>query len=70
MKRKADMKLKAERGQNSLEYLMVAGAIAVVMASLLILGFSLLLPEVLGYVCPSVDTAADPASSIGSCLGG
>ncbi|MBM3926538.1 MAG: hypothetical protein FJ320_11280 [SAR202 cluster bacterium] len=64
------MRIKEKLGQNSLEYLMVVGAIAVVLAGLLILGFSTLLPEVLGYLCPSVDTASDPASSIGSCLGG
>ena len=70
MKLQVGMKLKEERGQNTLEYLMVVGAIAVVIASLLILGFSTLLPQVLGYVCPSVDTAANPGSTIGSCLGG
>jgi hypothetical protein len=64
------MKMKGKRAQNSLEYLMVAGVIVVVIVSLLILGFSTLLPEVLGHVCPSVDTASDPVSTIGSCLGG
>ena len=67
---KVHMRLRGEQGQNSFEYVLVVGAIVVALASLLILGFSLLLPEVLGLLCPSVDTSADPSATFGSCLGG
>jgi hypothetical protein len=62
-------RLREERAQNTFEYLMVVGAVVVAMVAALILGFELLLPQVAGLVCPSVDTAADPIAIIGSCLG-
>jgi hypothetical protein len=61
--------LHEERAQNTFEYLLVVGAVVVAMVAALILGFELLLPQVAGLVCPSVDTAADPIAIIGSCLG-
>ena len=61
--------LREERAQNTFEYLLVIGAVVVAMVAALILGFELLLPQVAGLVCPSVDTAADPIAIIGSCLG-
>jgi len=57
-----------ENAQDSLEYLMVIGAVVVVMMAFLIAGFYGLVPDVVGWVCPSVDTA-DPLASLGSCLG-
>ena len=57
-----------ERAQNTFEYLLVAGAVVVAMAGAMIVGFELLLPQVAGLVCPSVDTAANPVATIGSCL--
>jgi hypothetical protein len=58
-----------ERAQNTFEYLLVIGAVVVAMVAALVVGFELLLPQVAGLVCPSVDTAADPIAIIGSCLG-
>jgi len=60
--------LRGERAQNTFEYLLVIGAVVVAMVGAMIVGFKLLLPEVAGLVCPSVDTAANPIATIGSCL--
>jgi hypothetical protein len=57
-----------ERAQNTFEYLLVIGAVVVAMVGAMIVGFELLLPQVAGLVCPSVDTAANPIATIGSCL--
>lgn len=62
-------RLHQERAQNSFEYLLVVGAVVVAIVGVMIAGFALLIPEVAGHVCPSVDTAADPVSTVGSCLG-
>jgi hypothetical protein len=58
-----------ERAQDTFEYLLVVGAVVVAMAAALIAGFALLLPEVVGLVCPAVDTAANPVATFKSCLG-
>lgn len=58
----------SERAQNTFEYMLVVGAVVVPMMAILIAGFELLIPEVAGYVCPSVDTAANPIATIGSCI--
>lgn len=58
-----------ERAQDTFEYLLVVGAIVVAMAAALIAGLALLLPEVVGLVCPAVDTAASPVATFKSCLG-
>jgi hypothetical protein len=58
-----------ERAQDAFEYLLVVGAVVVAMAAALIAGFALLLPEVVGLVCPAVDTAANPVATFKSCLG-
>ena len=60
--------LREERAQNTFEYILVFGAVAVAMVGAMIVGFELLLPQVAGLVCPSVDTAANPIATIGSCL--
>jgi Flp pilus assembly pilin Flp len=60
--------LRGERAQNSFEYLLVAGAVAAAMVGAMLVGFKLLLPEITGLVCPSVDTAANPVATVGSCL--
>ena len=60
--------LHQERAQNTFEYLLVVGAVVVAMVAAMIVGFELLLPQVAGLVCPSVDTAANPIATIGSCL--
>ena len=59
--------LRGERAQNTFEYLMVVGAVVVAVVAAMIVGFELLLPQVAGLVCPSVDTA-NPLVAVGSCL--
>ena len=59
--------LRGERAQNTFEYLMVVGAVVVAVVAAMIVGFELLLPQVAGLVCPSVDTA-DPFVAFKSCL--
>jgi hypothetical protein len=61
-------RLHEERAQNAFEYMLVVGAVVVATVAALIVGFKLLLPEVTGLICPSVDTAANPVATIGSCL--
>jgi hypothetical protein len=57
----------AEEGQGTFEYLIVTGIFAVALVSAL-LAFDALIVEVVGHVCPSVDTA-NVAVTIGSCIG-
>ncbi len=61
-------KLRSEGGQDTFEYLLVVGVIVVPMALAMILGFALLVPEILGETCSSVDTAPDGLAG-DSCLG-
>jgi Flp pilus assembly pilin Flp len=49
-----------EQGQVGIEYVLVIGAVGVVMAIALIAGFSTLVPQVMGALCPSLDTAVPP----------
>jgi len=57
-----------EHGQDTFEYVLVIGAIVVAM-TIALLGFTVIVPQVLGYACPSVDTSVNPIATIGSCLG-
>jgi hypothetical protein len=53
--------LRHEQAQDTFEYLLVLGAVMVVIVAGLFIGFQTLLPEVVGWICPSVDTAVqDP----------
>lgn len=56
-----------ERAQDALEYLMVIGAVVVALV-IALLGFDTVIPQVVGHLCPGVDTA-NPAVAVGSCLG-
>jgi hypothetical protein len=60
-------KLKSAVAQNTLEYLLAMGAIAIPLVLLLLAAFRTVVPEMIGWVCPSVDTA-DATASKGSCL--
>lgn len=55
-----------ERAVNAFEYLLVTGVIVVAFAGALIAGVALLVPEVLGYVCPAVDPVG--GGGVGSCF--
>lgn len=58
-----------ERAQVSVEYFLAAGGFAVLVVAALLVAFPQLLTGLAALVCPSVDTAADPAATLGSCLG-
>ncbi len=59
--------LRQERGQASVEYLLVVGTVVVVIVGAMAIGFAALVPQVAGLVCPAVDTAS--AAAPNSCLG-
>lgn len=67
MKTPFGRRLAGDRAQDAIEYLLVAGAFVVAFAGAM-LTLDAVMPEVLGYVCPSADTA-NPAVAVGSCLG-
>lgn len=56
-----------ESAQDSFEYLLVVG-IAVVALFVGLLGLAEVIPIVAGHTCESVDTAADPEATTGSCI--
>lgn len=56
------------RAQDTFEYLLAIGAVAIFIAAALMAGFQLIVPEVVGLACPSVDTA-NPLTAAGECLG-
>lgn len=56
-----------ERGQGTFEYLMVSGVVVIAFVTGLF-AFDSVVVEVVGHVCPSVDTA-NPVVAVGSCLG-
>lgn len=60
-------RIRGAAGQNTLEYLLAMAAIAIPLVLLLFAAFRTVVPEMIGWVCPSVDTAAANPSK-GSCL--
>ena len=60
--------IEGEQGQDSFEYLLIVGVVVAPLLVALIVGVELLIPEVVGYICPSVDTAANPIATVGSCV--
>ena len=56
-----------ERGQGSLEYLLVVATVVVIIVGGLTVGFAALMPQIAGLLCPAVDTAI--ATAPNSCLG-
>ena len=61
--------LRRQQGTTALETMLVVAVVVAVMAVTLAVGVRQIIPQVAGLVCPSVDTAADPAPTTGSCLG-
>ena len=49
--------LRRQQGQSAIEYVLVVGAVAVVIAAILMVGFSAIVPQFAGLMCSSVDTA-------------
>ena len=52
-----------ESGQDLFEYVLLTAGVAVTIASILIVGFGVIVPQVLGTLCPAVDPLGD-----GNCL--
>ena len=59
--------LRDELAQDTVEYLLAVGAVAVALA-IGFQGFKAVIPSFVGHACPAVDTAAVPAPSAGSCI--
>jgi hypothetical protein len=49
-------RLQPEAAQDTLEYMLVVAALGIPLVAALLYGFSLLIPEVVEFVCPSIDT--------------
>jgi len=65
-KRLAMLPTRDDRGQDTLEYLVVIGGLVVAMV-IGLLGFDVVIQGLLGHLCPSVDTA-NPLVAVGSCI--
>lgn len=57
----------SESAQGTFEYLLATGIFVVALVTAM-LGFDTVIVDVVGHVCPSVDTA-NAAVAIGSCIG-
>lgn len=62
-----------EGAQNSLEYMLVIGGVAVLIVAALVLAFPNVVRAVAGLACESIDTASytvvfNPSMAYGSCL--
>ena len=55
-----------EAGQDAFEYLLASGLVAVVVA-LAFYQLDFVIPQVVGFICPAVDTAT--GSAVGACIG-
>ena len=56
--------LRKQQGQSAIEYVLVVGTVGVVIAGILIAGFSLIVPQFAGLMCSSVDTAGTHPSCL------
>ena len=56
--------LRQQLGQSAIEYILVVGVVGVVIIGIMIVGFSALVPQFAGLLCPSVDTAGTAASCL------
>ena len=56
--------LRRQQGQSAIEYVLVVGVVGVVIAGILIVGFSAIVPQFAGLMCSSVDTAGTAASCL------
>lgn len=55
------------RAQNAFEYLLVAGAVVVLIALAVMTGFPAVWSQFIGFLCPSVDPVG--STGAGQCLG-
>ncbi len=58
---------RSEEAQNAFEYLLVIGSVVVGFVAAL-LAFDVVIAQLVGLVCPAVDTA-NALAAIGSCIG-
>jgi hypothetical protein len=57
-----------EAAQNSFEYLLVLGGVAVLIMAALVMGFPAVVHAIVALACPSIDTGAVGPATYGSCL--
>lgn len=58
-----------EKAQAGFELLMVMGTVVIAFIAAFYVAGATLFPAAAGYMCPLIDTAANPPASVGSCLG-
>lgn len=58
--------IEADSAQNTFEYVLAVGVLAVGVAAAL-WGFDAMVEQIVAYACPSVDTA-DGLATVGSCI--
>ena len=56
--------LRQQLGQSAIEYILVVGVVGVVIAGIMIVGFSAVVTQFAGLLCSSVDTAGTAASCL------
>ncbi len=56
--------LRQQQGQSAIEYVLLVGAVGVVIAAILIVGFGAVVSQFAGLMCSSVDTAGVAASCL------
>jgi len=60
-----DMRLlRQQQGQSAIEYVLVVGAVGVVIAGILMAGLTVMVPQFAGLMCSAVDTAGTAASCL------
>ncbi len=56
--------LRQQQGQSAIEYILVVGAVGVVIAGILFVGFGAMVSQFAGLMCSSVDTASTATSCL------
>jgi Flp pilus assembly pilin Flp len=59
-------RLRTDDAQNAFEYVLTAGLVVVAMV-VAFLAFDAVIAQILGFVCPAVDTS-DGLAAVGSCI--
>ena len=58
------MLLRQQQGQSTIEYVLVVGAVGVVIAAIFLVGFGVIVSQFAGVMCSSVDTASAAADCL------
>ena len=56
--------LRQQQGQSAIEYILVVGVVGVVIAGIMFVGFGVVVSQIAGLMCSSVDTAGVAASCL------